>query len=514
MAKLIHAANLADIKKNALLWKDNAYTNLVNLGIAFSNDGYIVGKGTEYQVPLASNEEGQAEGNRRLWVDNGELKLTDSARFSYSGPHIDYVITSNQGNSSTIYLTGTTNIGTRQGLVSNSKVSVVTNENGNPKLIVPAIDVSGGATELTLNGTKLLDFIQTTIKEDLVNTDAMVFAGTISVENKQFIITTHNDRLDYGKNSDGTSFKITNRTTKLSDLKTYSAGWTWKVVDNGGQTDIGIVEPGDMVMAVSNYLTAYNSANFTIVQANIDGSVTAAETLTTNGLVLGAGSKTVKVLEPPTNTEGYLKPDGANIPTWASFGKLTIDGTSDFSFSPDKNATLKLGDYLDITSTGSGDGTVYTLAHKTSGVTTQTDAALKKLKFDEYGHITGFSDVGTLTFSAQDANEKSVNASGVADLVYDGNTNKQLILKAGSNITLSQTKSGAITIASSFTNTWRDIQIAPLGGVIASIGSKTLQFSSTFQYTPYKNGNVTNDNIAVLDLVWAEVGADGTITYN
>ena len=517
MAKLIHSVSIAGIKNSTLLWASNAYTDLAKAALIFTDDGHIVVKGTDYKVALANNSEGTGVTQRRLWSESGTLKLRDAALFTYTGPKIDEVKTALLDNSSTMYITGSTSSSATTGTLKiKSSIYVTTDSAGNAVLAAPAVTVTGGASSLVLGSQTLLDYITDQITQGIQINDAMVFAGTLKVSGSDLVFVSHNSNLTYG-------IDITDGTTKLSQITKYSAGWTFKVVISGGAvTGIGTLEIGDMVIAVVNQTTAYNAANFTVVQANIDGAVTASAALTSNGLILGSGSNTVKILT-TTATSGYLKPNGTNAPVWSSFGQLTLDGTADFVFNPAASNTLKIGKGLDITS--SGDPAVYTLGH-TNSVTAQTTAALKKFKFDAQGHITGVADVSKLTLKAQDASGKAVAASGIADKTYDGSAAVDFILKAGNNITLAQNSSGVIEIASSYTNTWRAVYAWLLSGLGAAndsidvmlgnnINTRSLAFGPTFAYTE-KSVTVggSSVNVAEVDLVWADVDASGNITYS
>lgn len=517
MAKLIHGVSLAGIKASTLLWSSNAYTNTALAALIFTDDGHIVVKGTDYKVALANNSEGSNNDQRRLWSESGTLYLRDAALFKYTGPKIDEVKTTGLGVSSTMYLTGSSSSsGTTGTLNIKDTVYVTTDASGNAVLTAPAVTVAGGASSLVLGSQTLLDYITSQVAQGIQTNDAMVFAGTLKVANNDLVFVSHNANLTYG-------VTVTDGTTKLSQITNYSAGWTFKIVTDGGAvTGIGTLEVGDMVIAVVNQTTAYNAANFTVVQANVDGAVTASAALTDNGLVLGNGTKTVKILT-TSATSGYLKPNGSSAPVWSSFGSLTIDGTADFVFSPASSHTLKVGAGLDVTS--AGDPAVYTLGH-TNSVAAQSTAALKKFKFDAQGHITGVDDVSKLTFKAQDSSGNAVAASGVSNKEYDGSTAADFVLKAGSNITLSQNTSGVIEIASSYINTWRSVYGWLLSGLAnagdsidqmlgTSISTRSLAFSSTFAYTE-KAVTVggSSVNVAEIDLVWADVDANGNITYS
>lgn len=521
MAKLIHSAALANIKASTLLWANDAYTQAALSALIFTDDGFIVAKGTEYQVALKSNTEGTAGTQRRLWSDGGTLKLRDSARFSYTGPRIDQVRTDPLDVNSTMYLTGSVTEATSSNPVTdtlkiNNSVYVTTDNSGNATLVSPAVTVTGGASSLVLGSQTLLQYLTQQISQGLQTNDAMVFAGTLKVSGNDLVFVSHNDNLNYG-------VTVTDDTTKLSQVTNYSAGWTFKIVTNGGTaTGIGTVEIGDMVIATTNAGGTYSAAHFNVVQANIDGAVTASNNLPQNALLLGGGGKTISALE-TTNTSGYLKPNGSSAPVWSAFGTLTLDGNStDFTFTPDTSKTLVVGKGLDITSSGS----TYTIGHANTAITAQSTKVLKKFSYDAYGHITGVADVSKLTLKAQNSSGASVNANGINDKTYDGSAAVDFILKAGSNITLAQTASGVITINSSFTNTWRPVYAWLLSGMAAvgdtidqmlgeSITTKSLAFSSTFGYhetTHTVGGNTVQ--VAEVDLVWADVDASGNITYS
>lgn len=514
MAKLIHAAQLAHIKANNTLWASNAYTALAQSALIFTDDGHIVVKGTDYKVALANNAEGSSAGQRRLWNDGGTLKLTDSALFTYVGPKIDKVKTEELGVSSTIYLTGVGTAPTNSNPVTDylkakSSVYIETDNSGNATLVAPAVTVVGGASSLVLGSKTLLQYLTEQISQGLQTNDAMVFAGTLKVSGTDLVFVSHNANLNYG-----TGVTITDGTTKLSQITNYSAGWTFKIVTSAGTpTGFDALELGDMIIATTNSGGTYSAGHFSVVQANIDGAVTAANNLTANGIVLGNGTKTVKILTTDA-TAGYLKPNGSSAPSWATFGTLTLDGTTtDFTFNPATSKTLKIGAGLDITS--AGDPAVYTIGHSNS-VTAQTTAALKKFKFDTQGHITGVADVSKLTLKAQDSSGNAIAASGVSNKTYDGSAAVDFVLKAGTNITLAQATSGVIEISSSYTNTWRPVEGFLLSGsalasAASSIGTRTLRFASTFAYKETSSGGTT---YADLDLVWADVDASGNITYS
>jgi len=538
MAKLIHSAALANVKASTLLWANDAYTKAALSALIFTDDGFIVAKGTEYQVALKSNAERTSAPpanntdytKRYLWSDSGVLKLIDSARFFYTGPHIDYVKTEALAANSIMYLTGSASSSATTGALKvNDSVYVQTDAGGNETLVAPGVKVSGGASNFYLNETNLHDYIEGLVISGIQTNDAMVFAGTLKVVGTDLYFTSHNSNLTYGVtitdlNNDNSNLA---QATKLSQITNYSAGWTFKVINNGTPTGFSALESGDMIIATNGSDTSYSAANFNVVQANIDGAVTAPNALPANALLIGAdGTKSLSALGFGTAGQ-FLKSGGDGAaPTWASFGTLTLDGTADFVFNPSASNTLVVGKGLDVTSAVVNGNTVYTLGHSNTAITAQATAALKKFAFDAYGHITGVADVAKLTLKAQNSSGNSVNANGVVNKTYDGSSAVDFILKAGDNITLTQTTSGTITIASAFTNTWRPVYAWLLSGMAVAgdtidqmlgngVGTKSLAFSSTFGYQETTH-TVGGNSVAVaeVDLVWAEVDDNGNISYS
>lgn len=137
--------------------------------------------------------------------------------------------------------------------------------------------------------------------------DAMVFKGTIGADGT----ITSSDTA------------ITNK--KISAITGYSAGWTFRVTaastsalwSNDTTTK---VEAGDMIVAVKDYGTSNTASDWSIVQSNLIGAVTAEnQTLTSDQLVVGNGTQKVKILA--AGSAGQVltivngKPAWANLPT-------------------------------------------------------------------------------------------------------------------------------------------------------------------------------------------------------
>lgn len=86
-------------------------------------------------------------------------------------------------------------------------------------------------------------------------------------------------------------------TAKVGDV--YIADTSKGAFSVGGQT----VESGDMIIAQTVTSTPTPSVIWAVVQANIDGAVTATADITAEHVVVGSGRKTVKSLTP---SAGYL----------------------------------------------------------------------------------------------------------------------------------------------------------------------------------------------------------------
>ena len=92
---------------------------------------------------------------------------------------------------------------------------------------------------------------------------------------------------------------INNKT--LATLETYSPGWTFRVSTAQTITGIGTLEVGDMVIAIKQKSGAYSADDFTVIQTNIDGAITAIENLIEDQLILGSTNTGIKTLTPGSN---------------------------------------------------------------------------------------------------------------------------------------------------------------------------------------------------------------------
>ena len=406
----------------------------------------------------------------------------------------------------------------------------------------------------------------------------------------------------------------------------YSAGWTYRVVKAGtyaGQ----VCEVGDLVIAVKDFNTSTSNDDWTVAQTNIDGAVTATEALGSNQLILGNGVKTVRTLD--NGTDGQILKLVGGVPAWedsvnvfreikvdgesylgtsvstaldmisgagisftkGSNGKLTISTTGLVSSNTIKELHFKNNDTLvksynpigneftvkainGLAFTLSDDNTV-ALGHSHS-VTAKTNAALGKISYDAYGHITGFAEVtslknpeafaisinggsvegnnlftydgsepislniaggsnvalstadNTLTISATNTRYKLVMSSSSSDTATAATDNPYIRLLTTSNVdngtfqikgsgaaTVKSDASGNITITSS--NTWRPVNAWKLSEM-ASTGDTIdavlpgTTGTAALSFSSTFAYNDSKDNNTI-DLVWAEIDDSGNITY-
>ena len=72
---------------------------------------------------------------------------------------------------------------------------------------------------------------------------------------------------------------------EITELTDYKLGWTYKATETFAIADVGVIEPGDMIICVNSNST-YNPIDWTIVQNNVDVMIGATGTVNgTKGLV-------------------------------------------------------------------------------------------------------------------------------------------------------------------------------------------------------------------------------------
>jgi hypothetical protein len=122
----------------------------------------------------------------------------------------------------------------------------------------------------------------------------MVFLGTIKADG---VITSHNSTI---------LPTIVDNTTNINTL-TYKVGWTFRFVE-AGTFNGNDVEVGDMIIAIKSKGSQFNINDWTIIQTNISGALTATSNL--NGLLYANNSRVVNSL---ALASGVLKSDGSSL---------------------------------------------------------------------------------------------------------------------------------------------------------------------------------------------------------
>lgn len=310
--------------------------------------------------------------------------------------------------------------------------------------------------------------------------DAMVFIGTLTHTG---VITSHNSDVATG---------VTDNTTTLDELD-YKVGWTLRFTSAGTYQGED-VEAGDMIIAVREKGAQFSINDWTIIQTNISGALTATTNL--SGLLYASGSRVVNalalsngILKYDGSTLAFVNPNttwrdiqvndtsigtnvlnlvsGTNVTVSAVDGRVSIStntadiissssylnieqGQVKFRYKPNAEATLTIGNLLSLTVSNNQ----YTLSHATG---TQFTNKFGSITTDAYGHITGITDVTTL------ANPYSLtfkDNSGTSFLEYSGSAAKVLVFANGTDISFatSTNVSNETVITPSITHRYRAVQ--------------------------------------------------------
>lgn len=350
-------------------------------------------------------------------------------------------------------------------------------------LLFDSADSNKGASEHYAATPKAVDAAITSAnqysKDLFAAQDAMVFVGTIMANGT---ITSHNNKVATG---------VTDNTTTLDQLD-YKVGWTLRFITSGTYRGED-VEVGDMIIAVKEKGAQFSINDWTIIQTNISGALTATTNL--NGLLYANNSRVVNalalengILKYNKGTLAFVDPNttwrdiqinsksigtnvlnllqGNNITISTDNGQVTISantsgiisnssylnieqGQVKFRYKPNAEATLTIGNPLSLTV----DNNQYTLSHATGAQFTNKFGSITT---DAYGHITGITDVTTLanpySLTFKDNNGKF--------LEYSGSAAKVLVFANGTDIsfTASTNANQETVITPSITHRYRAVQ--------------------------------------------------------
>ena len=319
--------------------------------------------------------------------------------------------------------------------------------------------------------------------------DAMVFLGTIKANG---VITSHNS----------TALPTVVDNTTSIDTLTYKVGWTFRFIE-AGTFNGNDVEIGDMIIAVKSKGSQFNINDWTIIQTNISGALTATSNL--NGLLYSNNSRVVNSL---ALASGVLKSDGSSlsfvnpntlyrtikvnstsigtnalnlisgnaISLTRNNGDVTIavsassiigasssltltQGDINFIYKPNADASLTIGDALTLTKDQNDN---YILKHATG---TTINNVLGSITTDSYGHVTSVTQVSSLP----NPNALTIKTNSTSVLSYTGSAAKSLVFKNGGDISFTTSTSGSDNIISAtVTHKYREIKYAANSSTTAS----------------------------------------------
>lgn len=232
----------------------------------------------------------------------------------------------------------------------------------------------------------------------------------------------------------------------------YKSGWTY-MIEIAGTYAGKECEPGDLLVCISNYSSAFKNSDWTVIQANINGAVTGPASSTQNNLTAFGG----------TNGKTIVDSGVALSTVQAAINKL--DGIEDGA-----------NNYKHPTHTAKSSG-------------------LYKIVVDSLGHVNGTTavtktDITGLGIPAEDTNTAHAHSAGTGiSLTGSGGTSGTTTIslkEAGS--TLGGVKSGG------------DVTID--GGIItvASVGGKTADEIGKVKDVTVNGTSVLEDGVAIIDI--------------
>lgn len=483
MAKLIHGSTLAGIKKAGSLYSSSTYTDAAKKSLIFTDDGYIVTKGHEYFIPAKlSNVQAGTESSSNSTVSVPQLTIDEYGRitaYTICKATLNQVISADLINNGKVYLLGKAEAIGTSGTVTKDTVYVSTDANGIATLHAPNFSgtYSGDAVDVAHGGTGNTTFTANSILvgNGSANIKTVLNSGNSAVLTQSNSTTPTWTAISNTVTNDSSSlitsgavytaiqngfaandamiFKgvvtATSTGSIIGDASTDSAGYTWKASNAGylyyntdgnlafytitqtNLTSVGVLEPGDMIVCNTNATTVNSvitKATYSVIQTNIDGAVTATDTLTENQVVIGQGTKAVKTVAlgrginlansviGHSNSVPKQETQGIYSIKYDDYGHITA-GTKQTTYNLliQSNGTLK-DTYNPLTTSGANktldfnsEFTLTTLTNKTtialakqSNISSALDSNLYKIAINTKGIVTKADkwDLNTVTFDA------------------------------------------------------------------------------------------------------------------
>lgn len=99
---------------------------------------------------------------------------------------------------------------------------------------------------------------------------------------------------------------VVSNATDITNLTNYKTGWTYKSNATFTLSSLGKIEPGDMIICISDYNSTFKIADWTVVQNNIDIMVGATNS--------SSGTKGLVPAPTVADKDNFLKGNG----TWST----------------------------------------------------------------------------------------------------------------------------------------------------------------------------------------------------
>lgn len=297
--------------------------------------------------------------------------------------------------------------------------------------------------------------------------------------------------------SNNLKIQLNSGTTEGTNQFTYN-GSTAKTV-NITKSGIGLGNVENKSSAtIRSELTSSNvttALGYTPLNSTLKGASNGVAELDTNGLVPSS--------QLPSYVDDVLEYSSKSaFPATGETGKIYVATDTNLTYRWGGSAyteispSLALGETSSTAYRGDRGATAYSHATDSSRLTTATASGLYKVASTAQGHIASLTavtkaDITGLGIPGTDTNtHRPIQMNGTEIL---GNNTTALNLKAGTNVSLSNS-SGTVTIASTDTNTTYRLSASGESVVLSGSdnSSSTANLSTAFaNYTPYK-GNLTS----------------------